>query len=477
MAIQHKLATHQRRLVLLLVIGIAWLPLQTAMAQSSYPPGLIPAGETVQGSQFLFAPRVNIEGTVDGDVFVIGQEVIVTGEIKGSLFLLSTTATIDGNLEGDLFAANTRLTVESEAVVGRSAYILAALVNMLPGSQVGHDLYLIALGGQLSGTVGRYQRAHIGFLEILVMLMGENGLLRPLLPPGFELPLSSIERLAGQPADLFTWPAFTPGAGAPAQGLSLLLLPQLQTPQLDSAALTAWLTAVLRSFAPLFLIGLLLLWLFPHFLQGSAASLQSRPWASLGLGLVVFFVGFGAATLALALFTALGMFFATIQYWDLALITWAAGLGGLSAGLALFSLAIIYLSKIIVAFLFGSLLLKRMPETTWGRRIWPLLLGVAIVVLLLSIPVLGWVLSVLGTMFGLGAIYLQLARRRSLAAKAPADELPELEDKEPAALEAPAEVISAFDATGAAETEVAPLPASPEIAADLPAEAESEPGA
>jgi hypothetical protein len=80
-------------------------------------------------------------------------------------------------------------------------------------------------------------------------------------------------------------------------------------------------------------------------------------------------------------------------------------------------------------------------------------------------------------MFGLGAIYLQLARRRSLAAKAPADELPELEDKEPAALEAPAEVISAFDATGAAETEVAPLPASPEIAADLPAEAESEPGA
>jgi hypothetical protein len=257
----------------------------------------------------------------------------------------------------------------------------------------------------------------------------------------------------------------------------LLLLPQLQTPQLDSAALTAWLTAVLRSFAPLFLIGLLLLWLFPHFLQGSTASLQSRPWASLGLGLVVFFVGFGAATLALALFTALGMFFATIQYWDLALITWAASLGGLSAGLALFSLAIIYLSKIIVAFLFGSLLLKRMPETTWGRRIWPLLLGVAIVVLLLSIPVLGWVLSVLGTMFGLGAIYLQLARRRSLAAKAPADELLELEDKEPAALEAPAEVISAFDATGAAEAEVAPLSASPEIAADLPAEAESEPGA
>lgn len=476
MAIRYVLAKRQARLVSLLIILVACLPLQSAGAQGSYPNGLIPAGETLQGSQFLLAPRVNIEGAVDGDVFAIGQDVNVTGEIKGSLFVLSTTAQIDGNLEGDLFAANTRLVLGAGSTIGRSAYILAGLVNMLPGSQIGRDLYLIALGGELSGSVGRYQRAHLGFLEILVLLIGDNGLLRPLLPPGFQLPLTSVGDLVARPAGGLR--VLTAGAGSilPALASHLLLTPQLQTPGVDSAAVSAWLVAVARSFAPLFLIGLLLLWLFPRFLQGSTESLRIRPWASLGFGILVFFVGIGAATLAFALVAALGMFFATTQYWDLAMITWGAGLGGLSAGLALFSLAIAYLSKIVVAYLFGSLLLSRMPVTTWGRRIWILLLGVVIVVLLLSIPILGWVLSVLGTMFGLGAIFLQL-RRRNARSQAPVQDLPAPVTEEPAALASPTEVLNPMGTSGGAEPEILPVAASPQVTAETPEAAENQPKA
>jgi hypothetical protein len=41
-----------------------------------------------------------------------------------------------------------------------------------------------------------------------------------------------------------------------------------------------------------------------------------------------------------------------------------------------------------------------------------LLLGLLVLVLLLAIPILGWVLSILAIMFGLGAITLQLRERR-----------------------------------------------------------------
>jgi hypothetical protein len=413
MTIRQKLAKRRVQLMLLLVIVMACLPLQAAGAQDSYQTGVVPAGETLQGSQFLFAPQINIEGTVDGDVFAISQDVTLKGEIKGSLFVLSTKTTIDGQLEGDLFSANTRLTLQPESSIGRSAYILTGIIDMLPNREIGRDLYLIGLSGEISGTVGRYQRAHLGTIEILDMLIGENGLLRPLLPPGFRLPWSAINNLAARPAEraLYFYSAVT-GLGFSALGLPTTLQPRLQTTSIDSAALGGWLLARLRTFAPLLLIGLLLLWLFPRFLQGSTGHLRTHPLNSFGIGVVVFFVSFGVAMLALALIAMLGLFFAMINYWDLAMMIWGAGLGGISVALALFGLALGYLSKIIVAYLLGALLLGQLPGIIWGRRFWMLLLGLLILVLLLSIPFLGWVLSILTIMFGLGAIFLQLRQRR-----------------------------------------------------------------
>lgn len=402
----------QARVLLFLALAILCMPLQTAHAQDSITNGLVPADQTVQGSLFLFAPQVTIAGIVDGDVFAIGQDVTLTGEIKGSLFILGTVATIDGQLAGDLYTANSRLTLGPTASIGRSIYAAAGIISLQAGSQVARDLYLIALSGELSSSIGRYSRAHLGFLELLTLIFGDNGLLRPVLPPDFRLPFSTTDSLALQPAERIHWLPLASAGWLPSLALHPVFGPPPQTAPLASAELGNWLLAQLRVFAPLFLIGLILIWLFPRFLQGSVENLRSRPLGSLGTGVVAFFVGYGIAGLVLALVIALGFFFASIQYWDLALITWGGGLGGLSLAMALFSLAIIYLSKILVAYLFGALLLGRLPLTVWGRRIWMLLLGLMLGVLLLSIPILGWVISVLATMFGLGAIYLYLRKPR-----------------------------------------------------------------
>jgi hypothetical protein len=271
-------------------------------------------------------------------------------------------------------------------------------------SEVGDDLYLLALGGELSGSVGRNQRAYLGLLEILVLLFGENDLLRSILPPDFQLPLPSsgatnLLTAIVEPVLYKTPATYMLASGA---GITLALV------QVDGSALGNWLSDQWQTFAPMLLIGLLLVWLFPRFLQGSTEHLRSRPGHSFGSGVMIFFVCLGAALLTLILVLALGLFFSTVKLPGLAWTIWIAGFGGLGVALTAFYLSVDYLSKVIVAYLFGMVLLGRIPATIWGRRVWMLLLGEVIVLLLLSIPTLGWILSVLITMFGLGTIYLYL---------------------------------------------------------------------
>ncbi len=169
-------------LVALLILGMACIPLQAALAQGTFPKGQVPAGTTVQGSLFLNATKVKIDGTVDGSVFAVAQTVEVNGEIKGDLIVLSRLVQIEGNLTGDLYAANSRLILGSGAQVGQDAYVLALIYRMLEGSSIGRDLYLVSLAGQFAGSIGRDQNAYVGLLELLSLIFGENNPLRPLLP-------------------------------------------------------------------------------------------------------------------------------------------------------------------------------------------------------------------------------------------------------------------------------------------------------
>jgi hypothetical protein len=281
---------------------------------------------------------------------------------------------------------------------------------MMEESEVEDDLYLLALGGgELSGSVGRDQHAYLGLLEILVLLFGENDLLRSILPPDFQLPSRGAINLMTNIVEPVLYK--TPAAYMLASGAGLTLAPVqfgVWLFQVDDSALGTWLSGQWQTFAPMLLIGLLLVWLFPRFLQGSTQHLRSRPGNSFVSGVIVFFVCLGAALLGLALVFGLGLFFSTVRLTGLAWTTWMVGYGGLSVALAAFYVSVDYLSKVIVAYLVGMVLLGRTPPALWGRRVWMLLLGELIVLVLLSIPTLGWILSVLITMFGLGTIYLYL---------------------------------------------------------------------
>ena len=77
---------------------------------------------------------------------------------------------------------------------------------------------------------------------------------------------------------------------------------------------------------------------------------------------------------------------------------------------------IAYGSKLVVVYPVGRWILQRLQgessvELTGWSQAWPLVLGVLLYVVVAGIPYLGFVVSVLVTLLGLGAMWLSLRGR------------------------------------------------------------------
>jgi hypothetical protein len=73
-----------------------------------------------------------------------------------------------------------------------------------------------------------------------------------------------------------------------------------------------------------------------------------------------------------------------------------------------FHIAVSYLAKILVSFLLGMLIFSRASQGRELNRLIPLVVGLLIVVLLASIPILGTIVNIVVVLLGLGAMCLLL---------------------------------------------------------------------
>ena len=81
----------------------------------------------------------------------------------------------------------------------------------------------------------------------------------------------------------------------------------------------------------------------------------------------------------------------------------------------MFFIFVIYISKIIVAYLAGMLIVKALIPKTASYRIVPLLIGLVIYVLLASAPYIGWAIALISTLLGLGAVGVAFRDKRVMA--------------------------------------------------------------
>jgi hypothetical protein len=147
-------------------------------------------------------------------------------------------------------------------------------------------------------------------------------------------------------------------------------------------------------------------WWFPSAFGRWAFYLRARPLASAGFGIVAWASGFAGFGILLALILAIGIGLISATLGALAVAFWGISFPSLFLAFAIFLIFVLYLSKGVVAYLVGLLILERLAPKVAAHKFWPLLLGLIIYVLLRSIPYFGWAVSLVVTLIGLGAVWL-----------------------------------------------------------------------
>lgn len=409
--IKNRRNLYQRLIILgMVILASVAVPTQVG-AQGIIKGDNLPTETMINGDAVFTGESVKIDGVVDGDVLAIAKKVEINGTVNGSLVVIGNEVFVNSGIGGTLYALALQFDLGSEANLNRNLYFGGLSLSTQEGSQIQRDLQSITLGAQLNGIVNGTMRAIIGPMEFFFLIMekiDKTGWLK-----SGEASISSI---ADQDFEMDSTANETEIIYA---GLTPALwgksLSALQAEEIDWKKVADWLLERLQEWIVLLAFGLLGLWLKPKWIPESAQLLQSRPLAATGwglLGIVISFNLIGVAVLMLIIIIAIGLFLGMVPLWELA---WSfMAIGGFSLGLVStsFALFVIYISKAIVAFFVGSIILNRFAPAYAIYKPLALIIGLLLYVLLSAVPILGWVIGMLATVLGLGAVWLLYKDRR-----------------------------------------------------------------
>lgn len=430
---------------------IAWWVGLPVGAQDAAPK-IVGSDQVIEGDLYLRGETVAVDGTINGNAFISGDEVTINGTIRDDLYVSGGQIILAGDVGGDAIAAGAEVTLrgsvaEDLLVAGRRIVVagsvgddirMAGQVLQLEDAQVADDLIVAGaslqtapnsiIGGNLNAAVGQADLAGsvqgnwvggLGSARLSGTVDGNTNLaiggVKPRMfwpqeqgaavdvPAGLTLTGSS--RIGGN-LNYRAPQAATIDVGAQVGGdIDHQTLPTVETPFLSQA----WAWGLLQRFLALLVVGALLLWWRPGWVQTLAGQVQAKPWPSLGWGalavvlLAVLSLAIAATTLILTVL--LGF---TLQ--GLALPVFSLGSVANLLLLVSFGVFVAFIPQVVIGFWGGHRLLQ-----SWGAtsRYGALILGLVLFVLVTSIPVVGAIVSGVVILLGLGALWLWLRPQRS----------------------------------------------------------------
>ena len=321
----------------------------------------VPASERVADDLYVFAGTATIDGSVDGDIVAFGGQVSVNGEVSGDLIVAGGTVTIAGDVQGDGRVAGGSLTVAGS--VGEDLVIAGGQATLAGGASVGGDLIAsggsVSVGGDVMGNVeasaGTYSRTGtVGGVENVVQ---------------------------------------SPETGGPAPRTTGEMV-------LDA----------IRHFVILLILGALALWLVPRALRASDETLRREPLLAVGGGLatLIGYVVFVIAAILLMILLAIA--FGLLQVAALVVIEFVTGLLTISIVTFLLVMAAAYFADLVVGLALGRLVAPGTVASRW-QELGLLAAGAAVVVILTSLPAIGFVAKLVVICLGIGAMAVAAWRR------------------------------------------------------------------
>jgi|GEM_PF-239855 len=343
--------------------------------------------QILTGPVFLHGQDINVHGTIDGDLYVAGQNINIDAAVKGDIIAAGQSLTIAGPVEGDI-----RLAGQSVSLIGKvtgSASIACQTLRINDQAEINRDLFMMCADASVDGKVGRFLQGAANSVTISGVIgnsirLHNVGSLR--LMDGSQvngdLAYSSPQKAIISPN------AKLQGKENWTQVNIALEEPSTREKQRSWGWFGLGITGFIIS-----LCGSLLVWWVVRLWRPSAWQTLSKPiedkfGGSLGMGILLLLAT--PVMIVLLLITVIGI--------PLALI------------LFVIYLLLLYLSKIIVAQALGDYLSKR--RNMKMHSFWIFLMSLVFLMLLISIPFIGWILSIAVLSLGIGSTFGILSRRK-----------------------------------------------------------------
>lgn len=379
--------------VFLSIFIILLTVVRTSYAQTNIPQMNIPKMTSLNQDYFAAGSNVDVTENVTGDAYVAGGNVRVNSEIKGDLLVAGGSVTVNGKVDGNIRGAGGNISIDG--IVGKNVTIAGGNVTVSSSA---------VIGGNVTGAFGQfdYLGKNNGGISIAGGNLNING------PVGTNVYAQGNEISVGKNAQIggdfnYQSPQKAKIAdNAQISGNTKYTPLQkrnfgyqrnrflINNNTINNFKIGASIVGLITSF----IIGFILLKIFPVRMDYMGKVIQDRPVRTVVAGIVLLFLS--PFIVLVLLFTFLGIPLAIM--WILAVII------------------MIYLSKIVVGYWLGKVTFRAFNQGE--RRGWALLVGLVLIYIGTFIPFIGWLDRILVLLVGLGAIILdEIYFFRDLSAK------------------------------------------------------------
>ena len=318
----------------------------------------------IKNDLFICEDNVVVNDIVDGNAFIIGKDVTIKGEIGGDLFVIAEKLNIDGG-----YVYSSIFTCASDVTINGIVYDVYALANNFTLSENGFIYRDLKVSGQNININGKIKRD--------AYLYGSNYNIADSALIGGNLQYTANEDIT-IPENIIT-------------GEVIRNIEQsVEKVESVGSIILSYVTSLLKTLLYTFVVVLLLLWLAPKFVDRVGKMSISKDFASLGIGLASF---------------------ASVIVGSIILIITIIGLPiAISSIILLIILTSISFS--ITSIFFGKLF-SNLLKLEGNVKFVLITLASSIVLWILSqIPVLGTLVKILITLFGVGAIITNIVYKK-----------------------------------------------------------------
>lgn len=333
------------------------------------------ANQVVDNTLWIAGQTVDVAGSVNGDVFCAGQDVVISGHVSGDVICAAQTITISGRVDGNIRVAASTVTVTGSAT--GNATIAAQSFTQTAGSSIGGDVSIAGANLNLNGTIGRDALLAGSTIQI------DGSIGRNVKAETPNLSLASSANIAGN-LNYTSQNDLSRAAGARVAGTTTRTEPT--NPQRNTFADMFWAKVGFDLFAlvALLFMGIILILIAPRMFNSVTTIKSSDIWKPLLVGLV-----------------------AMIVVPVLVIISMSTIIGLPLGFLIMFAWIIVWMIAIIVAgYWLGRVMMPKQRNV-----ILLMLVGVVVLAVIMSIPILGGIVWFLASLLGSGLILMNIQKR------------------------------------------------------------------